>query len=86
MLLLEQSSIPMSGGLTEELYAQQPNISSHATVNHCIQFVAPNGVHTQSIESYWNRTKIKLKCMRGCHSHLIPSYLGEFMWREVRKN
>uniref|UniRef100_A0A1X7VI93 ISXO2-like transposase domain-containing protein n=1 Tax=Amphimedon queenslandica TaxID=400682 RepID=A0A1X7VI93_AMPQE len=26
--------------------AQLPNISCHATVNHSVEFVAPNGVHT----------------------------------------
>ncbi len=40
------------------------------------------GVHTQNIESYWNRVKTKLKRMRGCHGTEIDSYLDEFMWRE----
>ena len=60
-----------------------PNVASHGTVNHSITFVDPaTGVHTQHIESYWSRTKLKLKRMKGCHSHQIPSYLDEFMWRE----
>ena len=25
---------------------------------------------------------MKLKSMKGCHEHQIPSYLDEFMWRE----
>ena len=25
---------------------------------------------------------MKLKRMKGCHAHQIPSYLDEFMWRE----
>ena len=41
-----------------------------------------NGVHTQNIESYWNRVKKKFKTMKGVHSHQLPSYLDEFMWRE----
>ena len=60
-----------------------PSVSSHQTVNHSITFVDPiSGTHTQHIESYWNRTKTKFKRMKGCHSHQIPSYLDEFMWRE----
>ena len=59
-----------------------PNVSAHGTVNHSMEFVSPSGVHTQNIESYWNRTKMKLKRMRGCAAKEVPSYLDEFMWRE----
>ena len=59
------------------------NVSAHETVNHSIEFVDfTTGAHTQNIESYWNRSKIKLKRMRGCHASELPSYLDEFMWRE----
>ena len=58
--------------------------STHHTVNHSLTFVDPvTGVHTQNIESYWNRVKVKLKRMKGCASHQIPSYLDEFMWFET---
>ena len=60
-----------------------PAVAAHHTVNHSICFVDPaTGVHTQHIESYWNRAKLKLKRMKGCHSEQLPSYLDEFMWRE----
>ena len=60
-----------------------PGIASHQTVNHSLEFVNPvTGTHTQNIESYWNRVKGKLKRMKGCHAHQLPSYLDEFMWRE----
>ena len=59
------------------------NVASHSTVNHSIEFVNPvTGAHTQHIESYWNRIKIKLKRMRGVTEDQLPSYLDEFMWRE----
>ena len=36
-----------------------PNVAAHATVNHSLEFV--NSVtHTENVESYWNRSKIKL--------------------------
>ena len=60
-----------------------PNVSSHQSVNHLIEFVNPTtGVHTQNIESYWNRVKIKIKRMRGVHDSMLSSYLDEHMWRE----
>ena len=60
-----------------------PNVGSHSTVNHSLTFVDPvTGTHTQHVESYWNRCKTKLKRMKGCVEHQIPSYLDEFMWRE----
>ena len=62
---------------------QPPGVAQHQTVNHSVEFIdRQTGVHTQNIESYWNRVKIKLKRMRGCHSTQLPSYLDEFMWRE----
>lgn len=63
--------------------ASLPNVSSHGVVNHSIEFVNhTTGVHTQNVESYWNRVKIKLKRMCGCHEHQLASYLDEFMYRE----
>ena len=60
-----------------------PNVSTHQTVNHSLHFKDPvTGVHTEHIESYWNRVKTKLKRMKGCHRHQLPSYLDEFMWFE----
>ncbi len=63
--------------------AALPNVGSHATVNHSVEFVnSTTGTHTQNVESYWNRVKIKLKRMRGCHKDELSSYLDEFMWKE----
>ena len=58
-------------------------VSHHQTVNHSITFVDPTtGVHTQHVESYWNRVKTKIKRMKGVHESMLSSYLDEFMWRE----
>ena len=60
-----------------------PGVAAHHTVNHSIEFVnSTTGVHTQNVESYWNRAKTKFKRMKGVHRHQLPSYLDEFMWRE----
>ena len=59
------------------------SLIAHMVVNHSIHFVNPvTGVHTNSVESYWNRVKRKLKHMKGCHRHQLPLYLDEFMWME----
>ena len=60
-----------------------PNVSSYSTVNHSLHFVDPTtGVHTQNVESYWGRVKLKFKRGKGCQASQLPSYLDEFMWRE----
>ena len=52
-------------------------------MNHSLNFVDPTtGVHTQHIESYWNRVKLRFKCMKGVDTRQLPSYLDEFMSRE----
>ena len=67
----------------EKLTHQPYRTTSHAIVNHSLHFVDPvTGVHTNNVESYWNRVKRKLKHMKGCHRHQLPSYLDEFMWME----
>ena len=60
-----------------------PRVASHSTVNHSVEFVnSTTGVHTQHIESYWNRSKRKIKRMMGCLATEFPGYLDEFIWRE----
>ena len=62
---------------------QLPFVSTHATVNHSLEFVNPvTGVHTQHVESYWNQVKTKFKRMKGVHDTMLSSYLDEYMWRE----
>jgi hypothetical protein len=62
---------------------QLPNVARHRIVNHSLHFVDPNtNVHTQHVESYWNRVKQKFKRMRGVDANQLPSYIDEFMWIE----
>ena len=57
---------------------QLGNVATHNVVNHSLHFVDPvTGVHTQNVESYWNRVKTKLKRMKGCHTGQLPSYLDK---------
>ena len=60
------------------------HINFHGVVNHSLHFVDPaTGVHTHTVESYWNRVKTKLK---GCDGDQLPSYLGELFMRRERYN
>ena len=62
---------------------QLPAVSQHGMVKHSLNFVDPvSDVHTQNVESYWNRVKTKFKKMKVVHEAMLMSYLDEFMWRE----
>ena len=55
----------------------------HCTVNHSRNFVDPiTGVHTNEIENMWKNVKHKFKSMAGVHSHMVQSYIDEFLWRQ----
>ena len=56
----------------------------HDTVVHQENFVHPadGDVHTQSVESLWNRAKSKLRKGNGTSQALLESYVKEAMWRE----
>ena len=58
-------------------------MTTHRMVNHSLHFVDPaTGVHTKTVESYWNRVKTKLKRMKGFDGDQLHRYLDEFMSRE----
>ena len=62
---------------------QLPSVTTHSTVNHLLHFIDPGtGIHTQNVESYWNRVKGKFKRMKGVHEEIISLYVDEFMCRE----
>jgi hypothetical protein len=44
-----------------------------------------SGVHTQAIESAWNRIKYRFKQLKGVRKEHIKEYLDEFMWNSQNK-
>jgi len=59
---------------------------THETVNHSVEYVRADGVHTNQIESLWRDAKRKLKAMNGVRHTFLPSYMDEWMWRHKRDN
>ena len=61
--IIQQHTLPNTVVHTDERAAygrmtSLPNITSHTVVNHSLHFVDPViGVHTNNIESYWNRVR-----------------------------
>lgn len=47
----------------------------HQSVNHSVEFVTKDGVHTQNIEALWSRLKSPLKSMHGTSANMLPGYL-----------
>ena len=55
----------------------------HHTVNHSRNFVNPqNGVHTQTVESLWNRLKRFFRRRGLTNRSKLDEYLAEFYYRE----
>lgn len=55
----------------------------HYTVNHSLTFINHNnGVHTQAIESYWNKQKRRIKKMNGVRRDKLKDYIKEWMFRD----
>ncbi len=53
----------------------------HHTVNHSTHFVdALTGVHTQKIESSWNKLKLRFKAMKGVSKEHMDGYLTKRMF------
>ena len=63
--------------------AEEETRLSHLTVNHSLHFVDPNtGAHTQNIESYWAKVKLRIKVKKGVFGEKLESYLSEWMWKD----
>jgi hypothetical protein len=44
------------------------------------------GVHTQNVESYNNKIKMRIKAVKGISKNEHCSFLNEFMWKELKEN
>lgn len=62
-----------------------PHVARHQVVVHAHNFVDPvTGVHTQEIESTWNRLKWHIKNVKGVRSQDLQLFLDERMWKDWR--
>lgn len=52
----------------------------HLSVNHSLEYVTSDGVHTNTIEGTWNGIKMKATA-RSRTKRGMPSRLIEFIWR-----
>ncbi len=57
----------------------------HRTVCHQDNFVAPNGTHTNNIESYWGHLKNHFRRMNGTNRKMLPLHIDEYMYRHNNK-
>lgn len=58
----------------------------HYTVKHKETYVAPDGTHTNTIESLWSHIKEIFKEKHGVHNQKLGAHLDEFLWRWNRKS
>ena len=69
-----------------DCWAGYRNIDSagyfHEVVNHSIEFVSSEGVHTNRIESIWGACKRKLNPIRNKKPDLIQGYLSEYIFKK----
>ena len=65
-----------------------PQGYQHLTVNHNINFLAPNqpNVHTQSVEATWGSLKKHLREMHAHNRKLWPTYIYNYMFRRAHNN
>jgi len=69
----------------QNLGAINHGIYTHDTIIHERNFVDPDDddIHTQNIENMWMRAKRKIRRQFGTSDELFPSYLAEFLWRQI---
>ena len=68
------------------VYSILPTLGfDHHTINHQETYVAPDGTHTNNIESVWACVETKMRSMRGTTKELVALHLDEFMYRWNRK-
>ncbi len=57
----------------------------HRTVCHTENFVGPNGVHTNNIESFWGHLKRHFRSMNGTNYWMLSLHVDEYMYRQNNK-
>ena len=85
MFYQERQYFQTSGQPTIEQFTLIDN-STNRTVNHSVTFVAPDGTHTNSIESTWRAAKRQYKEMNGVSRLYLQAYLDEYCWRLANGN
>jgi hypothetical protein len=56
---------------------------THFSVCHKENFIHPiSGIHTQNVESYWNKLKMVIKAMKGVNESKHNDLIDVFLWRE----
>ena len=69
--------------LSPVTHGQHTGTCSSCTTQHGQPLLDPvTGIHTQNVESYWNRVKMKFERMKGVHQEMLTFYMDEFMWHE----
>jgi hypothetical protein len=58
----------------------------HLTVNHSVQFVTSEGIHTQAIESLWSQVKSGMKIKRGTSTRHLAGYLDLFSFQRLAEH
>ena len=81
VVAIESFSLPMLlqarkiSGVPSAEFGSLLNVSQHRTVNHSVNFEDPvTGVHTNHIESYWNRVKHEFKRIKGCSRTMLDQW------------
>ena len=64
-----------------------PEGYKHAAVNHKYNFVDPEDstVHTQSVESTWQKFKTEHHSRYGTHRDLLATYICDFIFKKIFK-
>ena len=59
---------------------------THSMVNHSVEFVTEDLVHTNRIESLWGQIKRFIKFRKGLTREMLSLHLDEFMFRHIFSN
>lgn len=78
LYLIKQHMYPGST-IKSDQFSSYGSLSSegfnHLQVNHSVELVTVDGIHTQNIEALWSRQKKPLKNMHGTSVIMITGYL-----------